>query len=245
MRAGRRAGRGVGERISLSGRVISSAPVDDPSAAARPERRAITGKTVRLEPIDSQRHGEDLFAASHLEADPAELWRYMGYLPSPDLPAFESWLTTATVSDDPLYFAVVDRAENRARGMTSFLRIEPDHRAIEIGAIWFGPKLQKTRQATEALFCMMGAAFDELGYRRLEWKCDAANQPSRQAALRLGFVFEGVFYRHMIVKGRNRDTAWYSLTEEEWPAVRERIERWLTPDNFDNSGRQRRSLSAF
>lgn len=231
--------------MAVPGRTASSSPVDDPSPAARPEPQVIAGQTIRLEPIDPQRHGEDLFTASHLDADPAELWRFMGNLPSPGLPAFNGWLAKAAASDDPLFFAVVDLADNRAGGMTSFLRIEPVHRVIEIGAIWFGPRLQKTRQATEALFRMMCTAFDDLGYRRLEWKCDAANQASRRAAERLGFVFEGVFYRHMIVKGRNRDTAWYSLTEEEWPAARRRIESWLAPDNFDPSGRQRRSMAAF
>ncbi len=231
--------------MSEPGRTPSSSPVADPTPAARPVRQVIEAQTVRLEPIDPERHGEALFGASHVEADPIALWRYMPYRPSRDLPAFKSWLSEAAASDDPLYFAVVDQARNLAGGMASFLRIVPDHRVIEIGAIWFGPNLQRTRQATDALFTMMSMAFDKLGYRRLEWKCDAANEASRRAAERLGFTFEGVFYRHMIVKGNNRDTAWYSLTEDEWPKVRERLERWLAADNFDPLGRQRKPLSAF
>jgi RimJ/RimL family protein N-acetyltransferase len=145
--------------------------------------------------------------------------------------------------EDPLFYAIVDRAAGAARGMASFLRMEPQHGVIEIGHIWFAPALQRTRQATEAIFVLARHAFDDLGYRRLEWKCDSLNAPSRKAAERFGFVFEGVFRQHMVVKGRNRDTAWYSMTDGEWPARRAAFEAWLAPDNFSAGGAQRRSLA--
>ncbi len=221
----------------------STARVAQSDPAPLPERAPLQGQTVCLEPIDPALHAADLYAASHEEADPAVLWRYMSHAPVPDRAAFAEGLAEAARSDDPLYFAIRDLQSGRAAGVASYLRITPVHRVIEIGAIWFGPALQQTRQATEALFLMMRHALDDLGYRRLEWKCDAANAPSRRAALRLGFTFEGLFHQHMIVKGRNRDTAWYSILDGEWPAVRDRIERWLSPDNFDADGRQRRALS--
>ena len=145
---------------------------------------------------------------------------------------------------DPLFFAVVDVATQRAMGMASFMRFVPEHGVIEIGHIWFAPALQRTRQATEAIFLLARNAFDVLGYRRLEWKCDALNEQSRRAAERFGFTFEGVFRQHMVVKDRNRDTAWFSITDGEWPLRRAAFEAWLSPDNFDQSGLQRESLSA-
>lgn len=224
-------------------RRLSSDIVPAGNRAVCPERALLRGQSVQLEPIDAARHGIELYAASHHKTDPADLWRYMPYQPFPDLDKFTAWLDEAASSADPLYFAVRDMQRDHVGGMTSYLRITPAHRVIEIGAIWFGPELQKTKQSTEALFLMMRHVLDDLGYRRLEWKCDAANEASRRAAQRLGFTFEGVFNQHMIVKGRNRDTAWYSLLDEEWPVVRSRIEKWLLPENFDESGCQRRSLS--
>ena len=146
------------------------------------------------------------------------------------------------VSNDPLFFAIREKLSGKAYGMASYLNVRPSDGVLEMGHIWFSPTLQRSRPATEALFLLMRSAFDELGYRRVEWKCNALNGPSRRAAPRLGFRFEGVFYRHMIVKGRNRDTAWYSIIDEEWPRVRDGIERWLAADNFDEHGRQRRPM---
>lgn len=231
-----------GKIAGMSQRDLSTADVpSDP--APLPARIVLRGETVRLEPIDPELHAADLYAASHEDADPAVLWRYMPNRPCANLEAFTGGLEEMEQSDDPFYFAIHDLQSGRAQGVASYLRITRAHRVIEIGAIWFGPALQRTRQATEALFLMMRHAMEDLGYRRLEWKCDAANEPSRRAALRLGFTFEGLFHQHMIVKGRNRDTAWYSILDGEWPAVRNRIERWLAPDNFDVDGRQKRSLS--
>ena len=144
--------------------------------------------------------------------------------------------------EDPLFFAIRPRASDRVEGVASLMSIEPDHRSIEIGHIWLGPDLQRTPAATEALFLLIAHALDDLGYRRMEWKCNAANAASRAAACRLGFIHEGVFYQHRIVKGMNRDTAWFSILDHEWPALRANFETWLDPANFDEGGQQRQSL---
>ena len=211
---------------------------------ARPPRREpLNGRLVRLEPLDADRHTADLHAASHgPDADPA-LWSYLPYGPFDDLAAMREHLAAQAASDDPLFYAVVDAATGRARGVVSFLRITPEHGTIEIGHIWFGTGLQRTPHATEAIHLLAAHAFDALGNRRLEWKCDAANARSRRAAERFGFTFEGIFRQHLMVKGRNRDTAWFSLLDYEWPAARAAFEAWLDPANFDGDGRQRRSLA--
>jgi RimJ/RimL family protein N-acetyltransferase len=207
--------------------------------ARRPERAPLAGETVRLEPVDPDRHAVDLFRSSK---DAPALWDYLAYGPFPNQQVFADWLKERAASDDPLFYAVVDLESGTARGMASFMRFKPDSGVIEIGHIWFAPALQRTRQATEAIYLMAHHAFDDLGYRRLEWKCDALNQPSRRAAERFGFVFEGVFRQHMVIKDRNRDTAWFSIIDGEWPVLRAGFEAWLAPDNFDGEGRQRRSL---
>jgi RimJ/RimL family protein N-acetyltransferase len=208
---------------------------------ARPPRREpLDGDKVRLEPLDVDRHGADLFAAS-LGAE--ESWRYLPYGPFAGKDEFLRWLARHAATADPLALAIVDRGAGAARGIATFMSIVPEHGVIEIGHIWLSPKLQRTRQATEAIFVMSRHAFDDLGNRRLEWKCDAANAPSRRAADRFGFAFEGVFRQHRVNKGRNRDTAWYSIIDSEWPARRAAFEAWLAPDNFDGDGMQRRSLS--
>jgi RimJ/RimL family protein N-acetyltransferase len=203
-----------------------------------PQKKPLEGGYVRLEPVDPGRHADDLFA---LSAGHDDLWIYLGYGPFVDLAAFRGWLAERARSADPLFVAVIDKASGRAAGMASFLRITPADGVIEIGHIWFAPAIQRTRQATEAIFLLMREAF-ALGYRRLEWKCNAFNAPSRRAALRFGFTFEGVFRQHMIVKGRNRDTAWFAMMDHEWPRIRAAFERWLAPENFDESGVQRTPL---
>jgi RimJ/RimL family protein N-acetyltransferase len=208
--------------------------------ARRPERAPLEGETVRLEPVDPDRHAGDLFAAS--EGAPA-LWDYLAYGPFENQHVFTEWLKERASSRDPLFYAVVDRDSGTARGMASLMRIKPEHGVIEIGHIWFAPVLQRTRQATEAIYLLARHSFDDLGYRRFEWKCDSLNQPSRRAAERFGFVFEGVFRQHMVIKDRNRDTAWFSIVDGEWPVVRAAFEAWLSPENFDPEGRQRRSLA--
>lgn len=164
--------------------------------------------------------------------------------PYRDYETFEAAIRKKAESEDPLFFAIVDPRSGGALGYASFLRIEPNHRVIEVGSIVYSPALQRTPGATEAMYLMSRYVFEQLGYRRYEWKCHALNERSRRAALRLGFQFEGIFRQHMIVKGRNRDTAWFSMLDREWPERKQNFERWLAPENFDAHGRQQVSLSA-
>jgi RimJ/RimL family protein N-acetyltransferase len=220
--------------------------VEDPIAswtpARAPARETLRGPRVALAPLDADRHAADLFAAS-AHGDP-RLWDYLPYGPFADAEAYADWVRGVQDGDDPRFFAVVDRATGRAGGVVSFLRAAPEHGTIEIGHIWFGAALQRTPQATEAILLLARHAFDDLGNRRLEWKCDAANARSRAAAERFGFTYEGTFRQHLIVKGRNRDTAWYAMLDGDWPAIRAAFEAWLAPSNFDADGRQRTRLAA-
>jgi RimJ/RimL family protein N-acetyltransferase len=208
-----------------------------------PARRVLAGATVRLEPINPPRHAHALYQASHDPRDTG-LWEYLPVGPFPDEESFTTWLVTVAAADDPLFFAVVDQETGQPAGMVSFLRMAPQHGVIEIGFIWFGPGLQLTRGATEAIYLLARHVFDDLGYRRLEWKCNARNERSRQAALRFGFSYEGIFRQHMVVKGRNRDTAWFAVIDREWSEVGAAFETWLLPENFDPAGGQRHSLAA-
>ena len=205
-----------------------------------PDRTPIEGDTVTLEPLDPSRHASRLYAAV---AGSDELWGFLPYGPFEDEAAFSAWITGCAASTDPLFYAIVDRASGEPRGLGSYLRMSTQHGVIEIGHLLFSPSLQRTRHATEAIYLWSRHAFDDLGYRRLEWKCNAANLPSRRAAERFGFTFEGVFRQHMVVKDQNRDTAWYSIIDGEWPGRRAAFEAWLSPENFDPAGRQRRSLA--
>ena len=208
---------------------------------ARPlSRAALEGELVRLEPVDVARHAGQLFAA---QSSAPELWAYLPYGPFESETAFRVWLTERAASSDPLFYAIIERMSGRALGMASFLRVEQGHGVIEVGHIWYSPALQRTRLATDAMYVMARHVFDDLGYRRYEWKCNALNEPSRRAAVRLGFTFEGVFRQHMVIKGENRDTAWYSMLDGEWPAAKAAFEAWLRPENFDAEGRQLRSLA--
>ncbi len=208
---------------------------------ARPlSRVALEGELVRLEPVDVARHAGQLFAA---QSSAPELWEYLPYGPFDSESAFRVWLTERAASSDPLFYAIIERLSGRALGMASFLRVEPGHGVIEVGHIWYSPALQRTRLATDAMYVMARHVFDDLGYRRYEWKCNALNEPSRRAAVRLGFTFEGVFRQHMVIKSENRDTAWYSMLDGEWPAAKAAFEAWLRPENFDAEGRQLRSLA--
>jgi RimJ/RimL family protein N-acetyltransferase len=217
-------------------------PALDWKPARMPEKVPLDGTDVVLEPVDVAGHAAALYESSK---DAPELWKHLAYGPFKDREEFTSWLQDRAATDDPLFYALVDRAAGEARGMASYLRMEPVFGVIEIGHIWFAPALQRTRAATEAIFLLARHAFDDLGYRRLEWKCDSLNAPSRRAAERFGFTYEGIFRQHMITKGRNRDTAWYSIIDSEWPARREAFEAWLAPENFDEEGRQRRSLAEY
>jgi len=211
--------------------------------ASQPGRNPLDGELVRLEILDPSRHAESLFESSH-SAGSDQLWQHLPYGPFGSQAEFNAWLEVLANSLDPLFFAVVPWESMRALGMASMMRMAPQHGVIEIGHIWFAPELQRTRQATEAIFLLAKHAFDDLGYRRLEWKCDSRNEPSKKAAERFGFVYEGTFRQHMVVKGRNRDSAWFSMTDDEWPLRKAAFEAWLAPENFDQNGRQRRSLAA-
>ena len=215
--------------------------VTDVTPALLPRRETLQGRFVSIEPLDPSTHADALFEGTHGD-DRDELWRYLFDGPFADRSSFDAQLRRQSSSDDPLFFAIVDRASGRAVGQAAYLRAEPVHKVIEVGHIIFTPKLQRTAGATEAMFLMAQHAFD-LGYRRYEWKCNAMNAPSMRAARRLGFTFEGIFRQHMIVKGRNRDTAWFSMLDVEWPLRKANFERWLDPDNFDQQGRQRLSLT--
>ena len=206
------------------------------TARPRPQRVVLEGRYCRLEPLDAARHAATLFAASS-GPGAEERFRYLAE-PAPDEAAFAAWIDRAARSDDPLFHAVVDRASGHAEGRQSYLRTTPEHGVIEIGHVLWGPGIARTRVATEALGLYAAHAFDVLGYRRFEWKCDARNEPSRRAALRFGFTYEGTFRQHMVVRGQNRDTAWFAMTDGEWPAIRERLAAWLEPSNFDEAGRQ-------
>jgi len=213
-----------------------------PLSAARPERVPLEGRYVRLEPLEQATHGAALWAATG-GAEHADLWTYLADGPYADRAPFELALEKKAASQDPLFFAIVDLQTGLAAGHASYLRIEPQHRSIEVGGLVYGPALQRTVGATETIFLLGRHAFEDLHYRRYEWKCNALNSRSRQAALRLGFTFEGIFRHHMIVKGRNRDTAWFSMLDSEWPDRKAALERWLDPDNFDAAGEQKEKLA--
>jgi RimJ/RimL family protein N-acetyltransferase len=207
----------------------------------RPERRILEGRYVRLEPLSAARHGDGLFRASSTP-DAAERFRYLFEHAPESRTALQPWLDKAEASEDPLFFAVVDLASGEAVGRQALMRIEPTHGVIEIGSIYWGPPIARRPGATEAQYLFARHAFEELGYRRYEWKCHNANEKSKRAAERFGFTFEGVFRQHMVAKGENRDTAWYSIVDGEWPALSRAYEAWLDPGNFDAEGRQRRRL---
>ena len=211
-------------------------------AAPLPGRVTLHGSEVDIEPLDSARHGGALFDSIATEKH-AGLWTYMFDGPFSAFSEFDATVCRWAASADPLYYVIVPRRSGAARGRVALMRIEPTHRVIEVGGIVYAPGLQRTRAATEAMFLLARYVFETLGYRRFEWKCNARNARSRSAALRLGFTFEGIFRQHMVVKGRNRDTAWYSMLDVEWPARKARLERWLAAGNFYQGGRQRTPLS--
>ena len=210
--------------------------------ARRPAAAPIEGRLVRLRPIDPETDAAPLHRSSHPPLGDPEHWTYLPYGPYEDEAALRVQLEETAHSEDPLFFTIVLLPEERPAGIASYLRITPEHGVIEIGHIWFGAELRRSAAATEAIFLLAREAFDRLGYRRLEWKCNALNDASRSAAERFGFTFEGVFRNHQVVKGRNRDTAWFAITDAEWPALRAAYEEWLAPENFDSDARQLRSL---
>jgi RimJ/RimL family protein N-acetyltransferase len=218
-------------------------PATDPRPAKRPERAALRGRLVDLVPLDPPSHEESLFQLT-CGTENEYLWTYLLKGPFTDRKEFDAYLRQQAASEDPMFFVVVEKRSARAVGWASYMRIEPTHRVIEVGHVMFSPALRRTTGATEAMYLMARNAFEALGYRRFEWKCNALNAASRRAALRFGFTFEGIFRQHMIVKGRSRDTAWFSMTDAQWPERKEAFETWLRPSNFDEEGRQKTSLSA-
>jgi len=209
----------------------------------RPPRRTLHGRCCRLEPVDSQRHAADLFRA-YMDAPDARDWTYL-YSERPEsFPLFEEYLAKLADSEDPLHYTIVDVAAAKAVGTAALMRIDPAHGVIEVGSIAYSPRIKRTRAGTEAMYLLMRLVFDDLGYRRYEWKCDSLNGPSRAAAQRYGFTFEGLFRKAIVYKGRSRDTAWYSIVAEEWPRIRSAFDAWLDPKNFDEHGQQKRALKA-
>ena len=203
--------------------------------AKRPHNPVIQGRYIRLEKLDPQRHGDDLWLALEGPAGDPKLWDYMAYGPFKERAAFDQWLNSNAASQDPYYYTVIDQASGQAQGMLSLMSIVPEHGRIEIGHVTFGAPMQRSPKSTEAVYLLAKYAFEQ-GYRRLEWKCNNGNARSKYAAERLGFSFEGVFRQHMVVKGQNRDTAWYSILDSEWPKVGAGFEAWLSQANQSDSG---------
>lgn len=212
-----------------------------PQAAKPPQRVVLEGRYARLEPIAAT-HAADLLAAVSVP-DMRQRFAYLSADPPDSVPGFEAWIASQAALSDPILFAVVDSATGRAGGWQQLMRIEPKHGVIELGSIYWGPAVARTRLATEALYLAARHVFEDLGYRRFEWKCNARNEPSKRAATRFGFTYEGLFRQHMIVRGESRDTAWFSMLDTEWPVRKAGFERWLDPANFDADGRQKQPLS--
>jgi len=210
---------------------------------ARPAHDVIEGRYCRLEPLNAAAHAEDLFSGYCQQTDGSD-WTYLPVGPFADLDSYRSHLQHAAASQDPQHWAVIDLRTQRAVGTLALMRMDPANGVIEVGHVTFSPLMKRTPLSTEAQYLLMRRVFDELGYRRYEWKCDALNEPSRKAAARLGFSFEGIFRQALVYKGRNRDTAWFSIIDSEWPALRAAFERWLATDNFDAAGQQLTALAA-
>jgi RimJ/RimL family protein N-acetyltransferase len=200
------------------------------------------GRFCRVEPLSAEQHAADLFAANRVDQTGVN-WTYLPYGPFADLASYRTWVETVTAQDDPLFHAIIDLTTGKAVGVASLMRIDQAMGVIETGHLNYSPLLQRKPAATEAMFLLMRRVFDELGYRRYEWKCHALNAPSSATAIRLGFTYEGCFRQVVVTKGRNRDTLWYSIIDSEWPAIKQAYEAWLAPANFDTAGRQLLSLA--
>lgn len=219
------------------------APVSGWSPRPRPARTVLTGRYCRVRPLDVELDARPLFDAYMLARDGRD-WTYLFQERPRSLDACREYLTTIAASADPLHYAIVERTSELAVATAALMRVEPLHGVIEVGSITYSPLLKKSRAGTEAMYLMMRYAFEDLGYRRYEWKCDSLNELSCAAAQRYGFRFEGIFRQAIIYKNRNRDTAWFSIIDKEWPRIRAAFEAWLAPENFDAGGRQRRALAA-
>ncbi len=225
-------------------RPLSGAPVDTPPSGLIPARTVLAGRHVQLEPMNPAVHADDLYQASHVGDDGRAIWTFLPEGPWADRAAYTAHLRANAGMFDRIFYALRPRPDGPASGQASFMDIDPASGVIEIGYIWFAPSLQRTRAATEALYLMIDHAMSDLRYRRMQWRCNSLNAKSRNAARRLGFRFEGIFHNHMIYKGLNRDTAWYSILDDEWPEVKSILEAWLEDANFDADGRSRQSLLA-
>jgi RimJ/RimL family protein N-acetyltransferase len=231
----------MSDRVNSFGQPIGPEVPGDWQAPPRPLRVTLDGRYCRVEPLDLARHASQLYAANSLDPG-GRMWTYLFSGPFASFDEYRAWLEPRPASEDPLFFAFVDKARAQAVGMGAYMRIDPANGVMEIGHLAYSPFMQRTPVATEAMYLMMKHAFG-LGYRRYEWKCDALNAASRRAAERLGFTFEGVFRQAIVYKGRNRDTAWFSIIDQEWPALDAAFRAWLDPANFEADGRQRRSLA--
>ena len=207
----------------------------------RPERIIMDGRFARLEPLQATVHGDELFAAASLP-DADRRFEYLPEYTPEDRASFQPWLESAEASADPLFFSVIDKRTNTVEGRQTLMRIDEANGVIETGHIFWGGRISRTPVTTEAFYLFAQYVFDELGYRRFEWKCNNANEPSKLAAVRFGMSPEGVFRQAVVTKGKNRDTAWFSLLDHEWPAMREAFQRWLDPSNFDGDGQQIQKL---
>ncbi len=230
----------MSQQVTPLGQPVGS-PVANWTARPKPPRAPIEGRFCRIEMLDPAKHATDLFAGNRVDAD-GRNWTYLAYGPFERFDDYRAWLDSIAVSDDPLFHTIVDKASGKAIGIASLMRIDPANGVIEVGHINYSPLLQRKPHATEAMYLLMARVFDELGYRRYEWKCDSCNGPSKAAAVRYGFTYEGLFRQAIVYKGRNRDTSWYSITDKEWPAVKRGFEAWLAPGNFDAKGEQKQKL---
>lgn len=217
------------------------APLAEWSGVERPPKTPMHGRFCRLEAVDPARHGDALYDAFRLDESDAN-WTYLAIGPFHEKAPFMDWLRAIEASDAAVFYVIIDNETDRPVGIASLMRIDPANGVIEVGNIHYSPLLQRRPGATEAMFLLMRRVFDELGYRRYEWKCDSLNGPSRAAAARLGFSYDGLFPQAVVYKGRNRDTTWFSILDGEWPALRSAYEAWLAPANFDGEGRQLQSL---
>ncbi len=232
------------DRINQYGQPIGQA-MDNWQPGTCPAPVTLTGQYCQLQPLDAERHAQELYQAFHGSDDSNRLWTYLAAGPFDSFEQFQPFITTAARSHDPLHFAVTDNKTGKAMGTLSLMRTDAGNRVVEVGHVMFSPQLQRTPLSTEAQFLLMRYVFDTLGYRRYEWKCDHLNSPSRQAALRLGFSFEGIFRQAVVYKGRSRDTAWFSVIDSEWQRLSQAFSHWLATENFDSQGRQRYPLSHF
>ncbi len=208
----------------------------------QPRRDVMEGRFVRLEPLSASAHGDGLFETSSV-ADALDRFRWLGEYPPKTRAEFQPWLDKAEASADPIYFTVIDKKSGKIAGRQTYLRTDTANGVTEIGHIYWGPLVSQTPATTEALYLFARHVFDDLGYRRFEWKCNNRNEPSKRAAIRFGFQFEGVFRKHMIIKGESRDTAWYAMTDDDWAVAKPAFEAWLSPSNFDAGGKQIKTLA--